>query len=395
MVTCALRIPDEKAKRRQTAITLLIAASFYVLFAAACGAPGEPAPPAPIVPVPVADLSAQQHGDGVELTFTIPSRSTAGERLTEPPAIEILRGTLRSNGAPDQKSFQPVYTIPGALAGAYLADGHIHFTDPIDPAVAQAHPGAVLVYRVRTRASKKRASGDSNTVAVAVYPVAERISPLETRVTQDAIVLSWAAPQRTSGGEPLTGATAISSYHIYRGELDPSSAQAATKNLADAKWVAPLRLLAPSATNEYRDTQFEFGKTYAYAVRSVIAEGGRALESADSAPGVVTPRDIFPPAAPTGLAAAVLSAVGAAAFVDLSWNISSEPDLAGYRVYRSDEQGASHQLLTPQLLLSPAHRDMSVQAGHRYSYTVTAVDRSGNESALSAPVIADLTQPSE
>ena len=36
--------------------------------------------------------------------------------------------------------------------------------------------------------------------------------------------------------------------------------------------------------------------------------------------------------------------------------------------------------LNTDLLLTPAFRDMNVQPGHRYFYTVTAVDRAGNES---------------
>jgi fibronectin type 3 domain-containing protein len=45
------------------------------------------------------------------------------------------------------------------------------------------------------------------------------------------------------------------------------------------------------------------------------------------------------------------------------------------------------------LLLSPAYRDTAVQAGHKYWYSVTAVDRAGNESAPSEQILADLTQP--
>jgi hypothetical protein len=50
--------------------------------------------------------------------------------------------------------------------------------------------------------------------------------------------------------------------------------------------------------------------------------------------------------------------------------------------------------LTTELLPAPVYRDISVQAGHRYWYTVTAVDRAGNESAP-ATVSADLTQLSQ
>jgi fibronectin type 3 domain-containing protein len=74
--------------------------------------------------------------------------------------------------------------------------------------------------------------------------------------------------------------------------------------------------------------------------------------------------------------------------------MNPETDLAGYHVYRSEQQGTPGQLVTPDLLLSPAYRDTSVQFGHRYWYAVTAVDRSGNESAPCVPVAAEVAQPS-
>ena len=80
--------------------------------------------------------------------------------------------------------------------------------------------------------------------------------------------------------------------------------------------------------------------------------------------------------------------------VDLSWAINVETDLAGYHVYRSEQEGTRGQLITPDLLPTPAVRDNSVEPGHRYWYTVTAVDRAGNESPGSTPAAIDLTQPS-
>ncbi len=56
---------------------------FILLLAGGCGAPGEPTPPSPPVPVAVTDLAAQQAGDAVQLTFTMPPKTVAGERLAE------------------------------------------------------------------------------------------------------------------------------------------------------------------------------------------------------------------------------------------------------------------------------------------------------------------------
>ncbi len=183
-----------------------------------CGAPGEPVPPSPPVPVAIADLSAQQAGDGVQLTFTLPAKTVSGDQLASPPAVEVVRGRPKPDGSPDRKSFRVVYTIPGALVSNYVSGGQLKFTDPIAPSETRAHPGGVLDYVVRTRLSKKRASADSNAVSVRMFPVPEPIAHVDVHVTESAIELIWSAPTLASGGEPLS---AVSGYRVYRGELDP------------------------------------------------------------------------------------------------------------------------------------------------------------------------------
>jgi hypothetical protein len=368
---------------------------FYFLFSVflvACGAPGEPTPPTPVIPVAITDLTAHQDGDGVRLTFTMPSNSIAGVKLATTPAVEILRGALKPDGSPDLSSFRVVYAIPGALVDNSRSEGHIGFTDPIAPEEIKGHPGRTLAYTVRTRASQKRVSADSNVVSVRVFPVPERIASVEARVTEPAIELSWTAPARTSAGDPLP---AIIGYRIYRSEITPQAGSSSAPVPPQGKNEAPSSLLATSETNSYRDTSFAFDYTYVYVVRSVIQADGSELESATSPPLIVTPRDTFPPAAPQGVVAALLPAASPGALVvDLSWSISLETDLAGYRVYRSEQEGTRGQVLNQELLPTPAVRDTSVQPGHRYWYTVTAVDRAGNESAPSAPLAVDVTQPS-
>jgi hypothetical protein len=277
------------------------------------------------------------------------------------------------------------------LVSNYFAAGHVRFTDPISPEESKAHPGATYAYLVRTRLSKKRASPDSNVVTARVFPVPQPISSVQSRVTETAVDLSWPVPTETSAGNLLSG---ISGYRVYRGEIDPHTPEPTGKDLSATRWISPLALLGPSTTNTYSDAHFEFGKTYVYVVRTVTAADGNEIESDNSEPVTLTPRDIFPPATPQGLVAAVLpGATPSALVVDLSWSINLETDLAGYRVYRSEQEGARGQLMTPDLLPVPAVRDGAVALGHRYWYTVTAVDRAGNESAPSNPVAVDITQP--
>ena len=354
-----------------------------------CGTPGEPQPPSPPIPAAITDLTAHQQGNGVQLVFTLPGRTTAGDRLVEPPATEIFRGTLKPDGKPDNKSFRLVYTIPGALADTYAAQGKIQFTDPIAAEELRAHPGIHLAYRVRTRASKKKDSADSNTVVAALYSVADKIPSVSANVTQTAVELSWLVPKAGAS----TSSEAIAAYHVYRGELAADAPVPTNGDLSQVKWKSPPLLLAPAQSNSYSDTFFEFGKTYLYLVRSVTVAGGSPIESDDSAPAIVTPRDTFPPATPQNVVAAVLPGENDSRIVDLSWSINVEADLAGYRVYRSEKPAERGQLLQNELLASPAYRDSAVQAGYRYWYTVTAVDRAGNESGPSDVALADLTQP--
>jgi hypothetical protein len=363
---------------------------FVFFFATGCGAPGEPTPPSPPVPAAITDLAAHQAGDGVELIFTLPSKSISGDKLSATPSVEILRGILKPNGAPDPKSFRVVDTIPGALGANYLVAGHFRFIDPISREETKVHPGASLAYLVRTRVSSKRASADSNIVTARVFPVPESISSLRLQLTESAVELSWSAPLRTSAGDPLP--TTVG-FNIYRGEIAPGTPAPTGKDLALMKWISLLTLLGPSGTNSYRDMQFEFGKTYVYIVRTLISQDGIEIESDNSDPATVAAVDTFPPAAPQGLVAAVLPGATPNTLVaDLTWSINLETDLAGYRVYRSEQEGTRGQLVTPDLLPVPAIRDNSVQPGHRYWYTVTAVDRVGNESPPSTPLAVDVTQ---
>jgi len=365
--------------------------SFALLVMEGCGAPGEPVPPTPPVAVAISDLTAHQAGDGVQLTFTMPGRSITGDRLLSTPAFEVLRGTTKPDGSPELKSLRVVNIIPGAMAEKYFVGDKVQFTDPLTPEETKAQEGKIAIYAVRTRLSQKRASANSNIVSLRLFSPPARVDSRQARVTEPAIELSWSPVNRTSAGDPLS---VPAQYNIYRADLDAASTNLATPDVSQLNLNGKLQLLASQPEQTYSDKSFEFVKTYAYIVRSVIDRNNTPLESADSTPAIVTPRDTFPPAAPQAISAAVLPGeTDNAPVVDLSWSINVEPDFAGYRVYRSEQPDTKGQLLTTELLLTPAYRDTSVQPARRYWYVVTAVDRAGNESAPSPPALVEIAQP--
>jgi hypothetical protein len=382
-----------RTPRNQRQWQTIVALFCWLLFmGAGCGAPGEPLPPSPPIPEDISDLAGHQAGDGVLLTFTLPTKSTLGEKLLEVPTIEILRGPTKADGSIDEKLLHVADTIPGAVMTTYAQHGKVEFLDPVSPEEIRLHPGESVAYIVRARITDRKTSENSNSLTLRLFSVPERLPHLEARVSEGGVELTWTPPQRTSGGEPLSQAI---EYHVYRGEIEPDSQELAGKDIHQAKWKSPLLQIAATSVPEDRDSGFDYGKTYIYLVRSVITAGGKPLESADSPLAIVTPKDIFPPEAPQAVVAAVLpGAAPGASVVDLSWSISAESDLAGYRVYRSKPEGRG-QLLTPELLPTPAYRDTTAQPGAHYWYTVTAVDRAGNESTPSAPVVVDLGPASQ
>lgn len=326
------------------------------------------------------------------LTFTLPKETIDRDRLSEPPAIEIFR-SFEPAGAAPAAAKPPIYTIPSAIVDTYVTDGRVRFVDPIRPEELAKHAGEQAVYVVRTRASKKKESADSNVAAVRMYPSPEPIQDVSARVTQSAIELTWTPPARTSSGAPLAG---LAGYRVYRAEVELGAEAAAAANPAQAKLKAPLELLGVTPSPSYRDAQFEFGHTYVYSIRSVAQYEAGSVESSDSRLLALAPKDTFPPAPPQGLVAVVVPAAGqAAAHLEFSWAISPEPDVAGYNIYRSEPGGAAPQKLNRELLLTPAFRDMWAVPGRDYSYRVTAVDRAGNESQPSAAVSASLPAESE
>jgi hypothetical protein len=371
---------------RESATTTILLAFAVV----GCGAPGEPQPPIPPTPAAVTDLVARQAGDAVVLTFSMPGRDMLGEKLKDVPTFEVLRGGLKPDGTVDAKSFRVVDTVPGALVANYTQQGKVQFTDPVPPEETRKHPGKTMVYEVRTRVTDKKTSEASNDAQVVFYAVPSAIDSLVAEVTAKGIALKWSAPKSISGGEE---AAKVNEYHVYRGELDPTAAATAGRDLAHANWKSPLLQIATVTVPEFLDTGFDYGKTYAYVVRSLILAEGSPVESSDSAAAILTPKDTFPPEAPQNLTATVVPATPEGSFVvELSWSINVEADLAGYRVYRSDTEGARGQLLTGEALPSPSHRDTSARVGQRYWYTVTAVDRAGNESPDSLAVAVEIPQ---
>lgn len=100
--------------------------------------------------------------------------------------------------------------------------------------------------------------------------------------------------------------------------------------------------------------------------------------------------DLAAPAAPTELAAEA-----GESSITLNWNSNTEPDLAGYFVYRSLTSGSGYVKLNTLPLVYPIYADADVATGIPYYYRVTAIDTSANESGFSGEVSAMRRMPGD
>lgn len=335
---------------------------------AGCGVPGAPVPPTLKLPEPARDLTARQAGERVLLRWTLPRLHSDGTRLDGPPKMEVLRAFV-ADAVPDEDTFSAqakvAYALPPQVVKSFLHTDIVAFPDVLGPNLLREQAGRTAVYAVRAVNEKGQSVGLSNLVGVRVYPVPAPVAVIATRVTERAIELRWDAPERTTSGTPVE---AIAGYQVYRSETGAPGSFA---------------LHGTAGTTHYEDTQFRFGQKYFYAVRTLAQYGADTVESESSVTVEVAAKDLFPPPAPANLIV-----VAGAGRVDLTWDASAVPDLAGYLVYRSTESGQGYERLSLEALRALSFADTSPQAGTRYYYVVTAVDAEGNESPFSAEVSA-------
>jgi pectin methylesterase-like acyl-CoA thioesterase len=158
--------------------------------------------------------------------------------------------------------------------------------------------------------------------------------------------LSWTPPT----GDDLAG------YRVYRS----TGATAATSAASLVATLGPV--------SSWQDSGLTNGTQYTYAVRAVDTAGNVSAVATVS----VTPADTVAPEAP-----ASVTATPGDSKIALSWAANTEGDLGGYNVYRDGQK------LNSALLTAAAFTERELVNGTEYTYSVTAVDRFGNESAKS------------
>jgi len=338
-------------------------AALLALALAGCGTPGPPQPPSLNLPDRVEDLSAIRTGNQVELSWTMPKRNT--DRL--PIKASVTAKLCRSEAGSPCSPVAPLAFAPGSQA---------FFEDSLPASLASGAPRP-LTYTVELKNRSGRSVGPSTPAVVLAGEAPQPVAGLAAEVRRSGIVLRWTAADQHLG------------VRILRRLLTPPVAPAHAGPLSPPPEPVDQNLLVDSDTGHALDSSITLGNAYEYRVQRVahVDMNGHTIELAGeiSSPIRVDAQDVFPPAVPRGLAAVATAAEGSIApSIDLSWEPNTEPDLAGYFVYRREDQTPWQRVSGKQRVVGPAFHDTGVVPGHSYRYSVSAVDRSGHESGRSA-----------
>jgi hypothetical protein len=228
---------------------------------------------------------------------------------------------------------------------------------------------ARLRYAIRfVNASGQKAAFSNALLIEPAGKVALNPSKLTASVSQETVKLSWEPPLQNIDA---SGPASIIGYNIYRATSETQ----------------PARLLntSPITSTGFDDEFFEFNKDYWYFVRAVsVGVAAEPVESTESNIVRLNAKDTFPPSAPSAITLAAAPNV-----ISIFFAINPEKDIAGYKIYRSEDANApldKWQLLTPESIKTTTFRDDRVEPGKIYYYYITATDTAGNVSEPSAIV---------
>lgn len=349
---------------------------------AGCGLESNPQPPTLWLPAPVKDLTARRVGNEVHLHWNMPRATTDRVPLKGPQKAHFCWEGESSGAAAGFHSNACTAAGDRQFAPGKPAD----FTAALPPELIAGAPGAVAWF-VELQNPAGKTAGPSNPAFVAAGPAPSAVTGFHLSTQPEGVVLHW-IPAAPEAGLVL---------RIHRSLVKPAGGKAAPqRNGAAPPAQQTLEVdLSGQDRGEALDRDAALDHVWTYWVERVrrVDADRQTLEigGLPSSTETIDARDAFPPAVPAGLATVADAQEHA---IDVSWIPDTEADLAGYVVYRRDRTAASGPVRVSgaKPIVPPSFTDANVIPGHRYAYSVSAVDQDGNESARSGEVEEELPQ---
>jgi hypothetical protein len=351
--------------RTSWCIAILIGACFL----SGCGKRGRPLPPVERVQQHTEALSGVQRGNQVILSWPAPLRNAPNSSVQSIRRVDIYRLAEKPSAplALTEDEFAERSTLIGSLTYDQIknAKDTLTYTDNLELAGQPTR----LRYAVRyVNQSGQRAAFSNFLLTEPAARIARPPTLLsQPGLSETGITIKWQPPaSNIDNSVPVN----LLGYNVYR--LDGSQTEAGQ---------TPLNPTLVSGT-QFVDRTFKFGDNYQYIVRSVsLGTEGAQVESLNSNSLSSSPRDIFPPSAP----GPVTIAPGPRS-LSLFFPPNSEPDLAGYNIFRSTDPDLPTKQWTKlnnSLWTKTTFTDENVESGKTYYYYVVAIDQADNVSGPS------------
>jgi len=344
-----------------------------MLLLAGCASEGAPKPPSLKLPAAVQGLAAHRAGDGVDLSWSNPTRTTDGVSLRAKRGAGALQAEIcRAESFADDR-------CTAITQVAVQAGGASTFHDalPVEFTRGGLRP---LAYRVRVLNAMHRGAvwTEAKTVAGEAPPA---VRDLQAYPVASGIAIRWQPLPDEKGSQVMLRV-------VRDGRENNSMLLRAGGGLADVGGTV--------------DTGGHAGQLQSYSVfrtqTVVLHRTEYTLDSAVAKVSVAADAKLPLPAAPTAVEA-VVNTLGALE-VDLVWQPSTDASVSGYRVYRGEQgtgnreqipastaENASDVLLTGELVQGFSFADKTALEGHSYRYTVAAVNDSGERRGQGVVVV--------
>ncbi|MDO9532187.1 MAG: fibronectin type III domain-containing protein [Deltaproteobacteria bacterium] len=327
-----------------------------LLLAAACGKKMTPYAPDRVLPAPVREFRLTQEGDSLVASWLLPRENLLGQPLTQVQGCRLYRAATK--GVTPEALGSGDFVLYADIDLAYPQRGEVRgeamlFKD------RELAPDQRYYYRVAAYDQDGYLGGWSKTLSHAWGWLPRAPKELKAVPGDKMVSLSWTPVTALQDGSP---ARDLAGYVIYR--LSGTGA-----------WIRVTP--APAQANNFQDVAVLNDVTYTYKIQAVRRLGEDVLASLDSPTQVAMPEKRTPPP-PVQNVLVVATSQG----VEIRWEESPAPDVAGYRVYRRSTGEEKYTRLTPDLAKKPYFVDGQVTRGQTYHYYVTAVDDSprANES---------------
>ncbi|MDT7542838.1 MAG: hypothetical protein QOE33_2742, partial [Acidobacteriota bacterium] len=347
------------AEKSSGLLFIFVTFLFALSLCAACGKRRPPEPPVERVPQRTELLSGAQRGNEVILSWPAPRRNASAGSVQSIRRVDVYRVAERPNDPLPltEEEFASRSTLIGSItyeeiqrSGETLAyTDTLTLTEPVR-----------LRYAVRYVNSSGQRAAFSNFLLIEPASTVSRPPSLAgvTNPSENIVRVRWDAPKaNVDNSTPVN----LLGYNVYR--TDRSQTEQAQTPLNPA----------PINATEFNDQTFKFGEEYSYVVRAVsLGTGGSQVESLNSNSLTITPRDIFPPSAPTGL-----SVNASPQRISIFFAANPERDVVGYNIFRSSDPNLPKdqwRKLTRTPTDRTTYNDEAVEPGVTYYYYVNAVD---------------------